>query len=230
MSHELVRSIGAPLMLTMPEEERKEVMAAFAVNCAHGTITEFDLPRIKVASGTALWLIQDVVEGDKTEQAVECVVLFDRRNRTYYKVKEAGSVPPDCSSRDGETGRGNPGGECAKCPLAKYGSAGEGQACKESRQLLIARGTSRLPEVLSIPPTSIKPVRQFFLRLVTQGIQYHHCILRFELEKAQNPQGKVYGKAVVKFVRKLSPEEIAQAEVMRTFAEGFADRVTPDAE
>ena len=38
----------------------------------------------------------------------------------------------------------------------------------------------------------------------------------------------MYGKAVMKFVRKLSPDEIARAEEMRAFAQGFADRVTPD--
>ena len=66
------------------------------------------------------------------------------------------------------------------------------------------RGASMLPEVVSLPPTSLKAVRQFFLKLATQGIQYYQCILRIELEKAQNAQGKVYGKAVLKFVRKLS--------------------------
>ena len=66
MSQDLVRTNAAPLALTMPDEERQAVMAAFAVNCAEGTsITEFDLSRSKVASGTALWLIPGL-EGDKT--------------------------------------------------------------------------------------------------------------------------------------------------------------------
>jgi hypothetical protein len=90
------------------------------------------------------------------------------------------------------------------------------------------RGTSMLPEVVSIPPTSLKAVRQFFLKLVTQRLPYHHCILRVELEKAQSQQGKLYGKASFKFVRKLTPDEIARTEEMRAFAQGFADRVTPD--
>jgi hypothetical protein len=230
MPQELVKSIGAPLALTMPEEERKEVMAAFAVNCASGSITEFDLPRIKVASGTALWLIPDL-EGDTTAPAIEGVVVHARDNRTYYKSKDAGNVPPDCSSRDGLTGSGTPGGDCSSCPLAQWDSAqdgGEGQACKQSKQLFMLRGTSMLPEVVSIPPTSLKAVRQFFLKLVTQRVPYHHCILRIELEKAQNAQGKPYGKAALKFVRKLSPAEIANAEHMRQFAQTFAERVTPE--
>ena len=50
-----------------------------------------------------------------------------------------------------------------------------------------------------------------------------------ELEKAQNPQGKTYGKAVLRFVRKLSNDEIGRAEEMRAFVQGFAVRVTPGA-
>ena len=73
------KSIAAPLALTMPEEERQAVMAAFAVNCASGSITEFDLPRIKVTSGTALWLIPGL-EGDKTAPAIEGVIVVGARH------------------------------------------------------------------------------------------------------------------------------------------------------
>lgn len=229
MSQDLVKAGAAPLALTMPDEERQEVMAAFAVNCASGSITEFDLPRIKVASGTALWLIPGL-EGDTTQPAIEGVVVLGRDTRVYYKSKDAGNVPPDCSTIDGKTGKGDPGGACAGCPLAEWDSGENGaQACKQVKQLFMLRGASMLPEVVSLPPTSLKAVRQFFLKLATQGIQYHHCILRIELEKAQNPQGKVYGKAVMKYVRKLSPDEIARAEEVRAFVESFATRVTPGA-
>lgn len=231
MSQDLVKGIAAPLALTMPEEERQEVMAAFHTNCASGSITEFDLPRIKVASGTALWLLNEL-EGEATVPAIEGVVVYARDTRSYFHSKDAGNAPPDCSSRDGLIGIGKPGGECAGCPLAEFESApdgGAGQACKQSKQLFILRGTSMLPEVVSIPPTSLKAIRQFFLKLVTQRVQYHHCILRIELERAQNTQGKVYGKAVMKFVRRLSPEETTRAEEMRAFTLSFAARVTPGA-
>ena len=227
MSQELVKATGAPLALTMPEEERQAVMTAFAVNCASGSITEFDLPRIKVASGTALWLIPGL-EGDTTAGVIEGVVVSARDTRVYYKAKDAGSVPPDCSSIDGRTGSGDPGGECTGCPLAQWGSGeNDAQACKQVKQLFMLRGTSMLPEVVSIPPTSLKAIRQFFLKLATQGIQYYQCILRVELEKAQNAQGKVYGKALPKFVRKLTADEIARAEEVRAFVESFSTRVTP---
>jgi hypothetical protein len=229
MSQDLVKSIAAPLALTMPEEDRQAVMAAFAVNCASGSITEYDLPRIKVASGTALWLIPGL-EGDTTAQSVEGVVVAARDTRTYYASKDVGNVPPDCSSIDNATGVGKPGGACAACPLAQWESdpeGGAGQACKQVKQLFMVRGASMLPEVVSLPPTSLKAIRQFFLKLATQGIQYYQCILRIELEKAQNQQGKVYGKAVLRFVRRLSQEETARAEEVRAFVASFSKQVTP---
>ena len=39
----------------------------------------------------------------------------------------------------------------------------------------------------------------------------------------------MYGKAVMKFVRKLSADEIARAEEMRAFVQTFCGQVTPGA-
>jgi hypothetical protein len=82
-------------------------------------------------------------------------------------------------------------------------------------------------EVVTLPPTSLKAIRQFLLKLTTQGIQYHQAIVRIELEKAQNQQGKTYGKAVMKFVRRLSDDEIARAAEFRALAQSISARVTP---
>ena len=58
------------------------------------------------------------------------------------------------------------------------------------KQLFMLRGDSMFPEVVSLPPTSLKAIRQFFLKLTTQGIPYYQCIVRIELEKAQNAAGQ----------------------------------------
>jgi putative ribosome biogenesis GTPase RsgA len=91
------------------------------------------------------------------------------------------------------------------------------------------RGTSMFLEVVSLPPTSLKAVRQFFLKLVTQGIQYYQCIIRIDLVEAKNAQQQVYGKAAMKFVRKLSADEIARASEFRALAESISGRVSPGA-
>jgi hypothetical protein len=229
MSQDLIKTGAPPRALTLTEQEARQVQEAFAVNIASGSITEFDLPRIKVNSGTALWLIPGL-EGDQTAQSIEGVIVLARDTRVYYSSKDAGNVPPDCSSMDNITGSGKPGGECAKCPLAQWDSAQDGsgaQACKQTKQLFMLRGDSMFLEVVSLPPTSLKAIRQFFLMLTTQGIQYHQIIIRIDLEKAQNQQGKPYGKAAMKFVRKLSPDEAARATEFRDLALSISGRVVP---
>lgn len=225
MSQELVK-ITAPKALSIPPDEAAAVQEAFAINIASGTVSEFDLPRIKVMSGAALWLIPSL-EGDETVPKIEGVIVFSRDARVYYASKEAGNVPPDCSSTDGITGHGKPGGECKSCPLAQWESAqdGAGQACKQVKQLFFLRGDAMFPEVVSLPPTSIKNARQFFLKLTTQGIPYYGALVAIELEKAQNAAGKPYGRASMKYLRRLSPDEQARAVEFHQMCQQFAGRV-----
>jgi hypothetical protein len=225
LSQELVK-VTAPKALSIPPDEAAAVQEAFAINIASGTVSEFDLPRIKVMSGAALWLIPSL-EGDETVPKIEGVIVFSRDARVYYASKDAGNVPPDCSSTDGITGHGKPGGECKSCPLAKWESAqeGSGQACKQVKQLFFLRGESMFPEVVSLPPTSVKAARQFLVKLTTQGIPYYGALVAIELEKAQNAAGKPYGRASLKFLRRLSPEEQQRAVEFHQMCGQFAGRV-----
>jgi hypothetical protein len=230
MSQDLTRIAPAPVALTVSEEEARAVKEAFATNIASGSITEFDLPRIKPVNGEALWKIP-TLEGHQTAPSIEGVIVFARDTRAYYPGKEIKNQPPDCSSLDGITGVAkagvNLGGDCKTCPMAQWDSAQDSgaQACKQSKQLFMLRGSSMFLEVVSLPPTSLKAVRQFFLKLVTQGVQYHQCIVRIDLVEAKNAQQQTYGKADLKFVRRLSADETARAADFRALAESIAARV-----
>ena len=100
------------------------------------------------------------------------------------------------------------------------------------KQILVLRGDLLLPEVVSLPPTSLKGARQFFLKLTTQGIPYYQALIGFELEKAQNAAGIQYGKAALKFVCRLTPEEAARAqqynELCRTLAVRLPTGLDPE--
>ena len=235
MSQELTKIAPAPHALTVSEEEARAVQEAFAVNIASGSITEFDLPRIKLVKGEALWKIP-TLEGHETAPAIEGVIVFARDTRAYYPGKEIRNEPPDCASPDGVKGVAragvNLGGECKTCPMAQWDSAEDSgaQACKMAKELFILRGSSMFLEVASLGPTSLKPVRQFFLKLVTQGIQYYQCIVRIDLVEAKNAAQQVYGKASFRFVRRLSEEEVARAAEFRALAESIAGRVMPGTE
>ena len=93
MSQELV-AVTAPTALTLQDDAAKAVQEAFAINITSGSVSEFDLPRIKVMSGAALWLIP-TLEGEETAPRIEGVIVHARDTRVYYASKDAGNVPPD---------------------------------------------------------------------------------------------------------------------------------------
>jgi hypothetical protein len=80
------------------------------------------------------------------------------------------------------------------------------------------------PEVASLPPTSLKNARQFFLKLASQGVPYFHALVQIPLEKAQNGN-QIYGKASLRFVRRLNAEESQRAVEFHELSKSFAGRV-----
>ncbi len=229
MSTELIQ-IQTPRALAALEGNLDSINEAIATNISGGGISDFDLPRVKISGGASPRWIVPTLEGEETLARIDGVIVFSRDTRVYYKTafgKSSGKQPPDCSSSDGITGKGKPGGECSRCPLAEYGSAeeGTGQACKQVKQLFVLRGDLLLPEVVSLPPTSLKGARQFFLKLTTQGIPYYQALVGLDLEKAQNAASIQYGKAALKFLRRLTPEESARAQQYHELCRTLAVRV-----
>lgn len=152
-----------------------------------------------------------------------------------------GSSPPDCSSQDGVTGFGLPTGhpdlepqqydadgqprpmeayrgqfECAACPLAAFGSAkkGNGQACKQNKLLFVLTPESSLPIVIKVPPSSLKPVQSFMLRLSGKGIPMYGVVIGLSLKKVQNSTGIDYSEIVPALVKQLSPDETARMKAV----------------
>jgi hypothetical protein len=231
MSTELIQ-IQTPRAIAATDGNLDAINEAIATNLSGGGITDFDLARIKISGGASHRWIVPALEGEETLGRIDAVIVFARDTRVYYKTafgKGTGKQPPDCASVDGITGKGKPGGDGSRCPLAEYGSAdeGAGQACKQVKQVFVLRGDLLLPEVVSLPPTSLKGARQFFLKLTTQGIPYYQALI-LELEKAQNAAGIEYGEAALKYVRRLTPEEAGRAQQYHELCRTLAVRVPMD--
>jgi hypothetical protein len=211
------------------------VQAAIAENVGVGGITEFDFDRIKIPSGGALSFNVTTLAGETAEKTITGVIVIHRDARAYWKKsldEGGGSQPPDCHSDDGLAGIGEPGGDCSKCPLARFGSdakQGRGQACKSIRQLFLLRGDSLLPVVLALPPTSLKAARQYMLRLAGQGVPYWAVATKIGLESAQNAGGIKYAKATFEFAGMLSPEQRAKAKEYSDMLKPLVSKVVVDA-
>jgi len=209
------------------------INAALSTNIGAGGLSEFDLPRIKMPAGGGLQWAVPTLEGEAMEPAIEGVIVLARDTRAYYSQpisETGGSQPPDCWSADGTTGSGKPGGACLACPLARYGSApgSRGQACKQIKQLFVLRGSLLLPEVVTLPPTSLKAAKQYLLKLTSQGVPYYAVVTRIGLERTRNAQGIAYSRAVLSFVRRLAPEEVERAREYHEMLKPLVQRMAVD--
>ena len=200
------------------------MVQALHENTGGEKLSPFDLDRIKVpAGGGTMWTVPSLT-GDQEVKELSGIIVYWKSTRAYWPGSyEGGSAPPDCSSNDGKVGQGSPGGECAVCPYAQYGSAkngtGKGQACKQTRLLFIAQSTSLLPAVLTVPPTSIKPCSKYFLSLAGQARPYYSVVTSIGLTKDKNDTGIVFSQCTFRVAEILGSEEIIK---MANFASSLA--------
>lgn len=103
---------------------------------------------------------------------------------------------------------------CIDCGNAQFGSKvrddggqGRGQACKQAKLLFVIQPDSVLPLIVSTPPSSLKLVQKFFLRMTGQGIPPFGAVIRLGLEKTKNADGIAYAEIVPSFVRRLDGDE-----------------------
>src|SRR5262249_54580223 len=96
----------------MTVDELKEMIEE---NLGSDSINIFDLKRIKVPSGaTPVFMIDG-----KPVEHIDCTLIVQHPVGAFYEkpFAEKDGKPPTCSSDDGITGVGTPGGVCAVCPM-----------------------------------------------------------------------------------------------------------------
>lgn len=196
------------------------VAEAMLANLEGEEVTMFDLERIKVPTGGGIaWEIPPPDgEGEPdVARAVEGIIVYTKMGRAFWPGAFGGEVaqPPQCSSPDGVHGIGDPGGECARCQFAEFGSRGvvrgddsRSQACKQMRFVFLLREGRTLPSVIALPPTSIGPMRKFLLGISQRSRPYWSVITRFQLVKAKNAGGIEYAQVRPSVVRELAAEEV----------------------
>lgn len=225
MSTDLQKSAGGELRVFSGDVDIALVRDALVENVGSGGVSEFDFERIKIPTGGNLGFNVCGPEGPDVAKEIVAVIVLSRDARAYWSEafdSSGGNLPPDCHSFDGRFGVGEPGGDCEKCPFSQFESAvkyvkgepvkGRGQACKATRQLFILRGASLLPEVLSLPPTSLKAAKKYMLALAGRGIPYWAAVTKIGLESDKNNDGIQYSKASFTYVGQLTGDERAKAQ------------------
>lgn len=185
------------------------------------TLSLSDLDQIRIpAGGSQIWELPGV-EGPQPMAEIQAIILARQDVRAYWAQEYTGERnAPDCSSGDTITGTGTPGGACATCPHAAWGSAenGRGQACKAMIRLFLRIGDATLPTVLTLAPTSIRSFQQYMIRLSSARLPSYAVLSSLRLAREKNADGIAYSVLVPALVRRLSPDELAEAAAAAQFA------------
>lgn len=165
---------------------------------------------------------QPVMEADKNGEefparSVEAIIIKANKNvsKVYYgnTAYVAGEdKPPVCWSSDGhkpdasvEKPQCN---SCKICPHNQFGSritdnGGKGKACSDSKRVAIAlTGDIKMPMLLRLPVTSMKPLEEYGRLLQKRGVPYQSVVTRLSFE-----QGVTHPQLNYKPARFINEEE-----------------------
>lgn len=197
-------------------QDIRALQEAMSENLGGAAISPFDLDKVQIPSGGGLAWTVPTLEGETSSPDVTGIIVHVQNARAYWAQafgESGGGTPPDCTSDDAVNGIGNPGGKCADCPYAQFGSDSRhrGQACKLIQRLFLLRPGDMLPMVVNLPPGSLKNARKYLLRLVSNGIKVSGVVTKIALEKDKNQDGIVFSKATFAMVGRLDAEQAEKA-------------------
>jgi hypothetical protein len=231
LTTEVVENDSAGARFVAFQKTAEEIRETLAADLGEATMTSTDFERIKIpAGGGPAWVVPDVT-GEQMLKELSGIILMFRDVRTFWKVpleQSGGNMPPDCYSMDAKSGIGSPGGSCQSCKFAQFGTdaKGEGQACKLYRQLLLLREENLLPEIVSLPASSIKAARLYLKRLAQKGLPCYRLITKIGLEKAQNGQW-VYSRATFTASELLPPHLVKRAREYAKLLKSYLEAAPP---
>lgn len=207
----------------------QNALAVMRENLGGQNMSPSDFERIKFpAGGGQSWELFGLDGESETVKSIDGIVLMYKMSRNYWASEFTGdNAPPDCCSRDLLTGRGNPGGLCATCPLAQWESGKNGgQACKMSGQLIVLRPGESLPVIVPVPVASVGIVKKFMLSLASKKIKYSNAVIGIGLSQDANKGGIKFSKIKPRLISVLPDEAKTQIDkFIATFKESL-EKVT----
>ena len=187
---------------------------------------ELSFPRVKIPGGGVPQFKMPGEDPDHPTYVgeIEGIILYNHSaNACWPEGSEYDdNTPPQCQSMDGKQGYGNPGLLCDACGNNMFGSSGKGKLCKNMRMLYILQDGAYMPLQLALPPTSIKPYKNFVSAAFAQRNRPVYSSLVKITLKPVSSNGFDYSVACFTRVRDFAGEELA---AVKSYAEGFRKMV-----
>jgi hypothetical protein len=169
-----------------------EQFKALILENLEGDLLSFsDLDKIKMPVGGSSSFVMASLSGEAEVKSFKGIILAQKTQRAYFEGEFTGEgTAPVCSSADGY--RSCAGKLCHTCQYAQFGTNGKGQLCRLSKILFILQPENLLPAILSVPPSSLKGLKKYFLRLTSQRLPFNNVVTQFSTAKTQTPSGIKY--------------------------------------
>ena len=174
-------------------------------------IDKYQLTRISIPTAGMTQFQIPTLEGDEMTPDLAVIMVAVKGNEKAWWREEfsGGGSPPDCSSHDGQFGIGtnslDPEAEtgkwaCADCNWNQFESSRSGSKGKDCRDMAFL-------DLMIVPATSLKSVREYMTRLISNGKTLASVVTKFTLVKAQSQSGITYSQLALSYVRDLTAEE-----------------------
>ena len=113
------------------------------------------------------------------------------------------------------------------CPLNKWGSdrkGGAGKACKETRRLLIQEEEKRIPVILSLSPTSLKPFKAYATKMTGDKSAFFAVVTELGVKEQSSTGGFDYGIVTLKKKEDLTLDVVKEViALQKSYAEHLRD-------
>ena len=195
----------------------EEIHSLIVSNVGEDQLSITNLDRAINPSGKSVqWEIPSLEDKPETTDVIEGVIVFHKLSRARWEGEyKGGGEPPVCTSRDGITGEGTPGGKCQACPYAKFTENAKGEnerpECRVVKQLFIRRPGELLPVIVNITAVNLNQATNYLLGLATKKRKSHEQVVtRIRNETATSKSGFQYAKTHFSIAAMLPPEQAAE--------------------
>lgn len=180
-------------------------------------VREIPFPR----EGT-FWQVTNEEGKKQALEELKAVILDYHALNVYYNTRYDGKKnPPTCISKDGKTGKGNPGGPCRSCSLGgddawgtgtdEKGNPTRGKACANKIRLFPLLEGEIMPHQITLPPTNNTKepggLKDFMNLMANKVKAYQSCIVSLTLEETKTSGGQPFIRLMVSKIADLSKEE-----------------------
>jgi len=201
--------------MSVTPEKLSEIIVA---NVGEQGINVGHLDRIVNPSGKSTkWEIPTLDGEAETTGEIEGIIVFHKLSRARWDGEyKGGGEAPLCSSKNGFSGVGVPGGDCQQCPYGKFTEDDKGESvkpeCRLVKQVFIRRPDELLPVVLNVTAVNIGSADKYLFRLLNKGKAYNSVVTKVHLTSDKSASGFDYAKTNFAATAFLSAEQAAQMQ------------------